>query len=36
MRHVVLATRQQLTKLGMVSAEKGLVESVKLHGVSAA
>jgi ATPase family associated with various cellular activities (AAA)/Winged helix domain, variant len=36
MRHVVLATRQQLTKLGMVSAEKGLVESVKVHGVSSA
>jgi hypothetical protein len=36
MRHVVLATRQQLTKLGMTSAEKGLVESVKAHGVPSA
>jgi SpoVK/Ycf46/Vps4 family AAA+-type ATPase len=36
MHHVVLATRQQLTKLGMTSAEKGLVESVKVHGVPSA
>ena len=36
MHHLVLATRQQLTKLGMTSAEKGLVESVKVHGVPTA
>ena len=36
MHHVVLATRQQLTKLGMVSAEKGLVESVKVRGAPSA
>ena len=36
MRHVVLATRQQLTKLGMVSPEKGLGESVKVLGVPSA
>ena len=36
MHHVVLATRQQLSRLGMTSAEKGLVESIKVHGVSSA